>query len=154
MPNRSSQLTAREFAENAAERVIEQLMKDVAPWQKERDAPTGAEAPPYNPVSGTRYRGLNSIMLRSEAEERGYSDLRWVTFNNAKKLGGRIRKGERGTAIEYWKFFLKTEGKVKDAKDGEEQENPKIIHLTYTVFNGEQVKRIPPREIRTKLTMA
>ena len=70
-------------------------MKGVAPWQKEWDAPTGAEAPPYNPVSGARYRGLNSIVLRSEAEERGYSDPRWLTFNNAKKLGGHIRKGEQ-----------------------------------------------------------
>ena len=75
----------KEFAASAAERLIEQLEKGVAPWQKGWDSPSEADAPPYNPVSGTRYRGLNSIVLRSEAEERGYSDPRWIPYNHAKK---------------------------------------------------------------------
>ena len=138
---------ARRFAERAAERMIEQLNKGVAPWQKGWDKPTGVELPPYNPVTATHYRGLNSIVLRSEAQERGYADPRWVTYRGAQKIGAQVRKGERGTTVEYWKFPPKDEGKDKNAEDGKEQQQRNIIHRTYTIFNAEQVDKMPALEL-------
>ena len=138
---------ARRFAERAAERMIEQLNKGVAPWQKQWDKPTGSELPPYNPVTATHYRGLNSIVLRSEAQERGYADPRWVTYRGAQKIGAQVRKGERGTTVEYWKFPPKDESKDKNAEDGKEQQQRTIIHRTYTIFNAEQVDKMPALEL-------
>ena len=142
---------AKKFAANAAEQVIEQLKKGVAPWQKGWDKPTGSELPPFNPVSGTHYRGLNTMVLRMQAEERGYSDPRWVTYRGAQSIGANVRKGERGTTVEYWKFPPKDEDKTKGddkggkgGKDEKELERPKIIHRTFTVFNAEQVEKMPP----------
>ena len=150
MGEKTKKHSAQQFAENAAERVIKQLEKGVAPWQKGWNKPTAADAPPHNPVSGTRYKGLNTIVLRSVAEERGYSDPRWLTYKQAKEKGAQVRKGERGTKVEYWKFPPPGEGKDKGAdktvQDGKEPEKPRIIHRTYTVFNAEQCEKMPALE--------
>ena len=58
----------------------------------------------------------------------------WVTFNQAKQLGGHVRKGEHGTLITYWRFDKKTGAN----EDGETES--KVIPLLryFTVFNVEQ----------------
>ena len=144
--------SARQFAEKAAERIIEQLRKGVAPWQKGWDKPEGSELPPFNPVTGTRYRGLNSFVLASEGVERGYSDPRWTTYRGAKKIGAQVRKGEKGVGVEYWKFPTKEqEDRVRDAiAAGQQPEELKIIHRTYTVFNAEQIEGMPSLESELK----
>ena len=143
---------ARQFAEKAAEKMIEQLRKGVAPWQKGWDKREGSEIPPYNPVSGTRYRGLNSFVLASEAGERGYSDPRWTTYRGAKKAGAQVRRGEKGVGVEYWKFpTTEQEDRVRGAiVAGEEPEKLKIIHRTYTVFNAEQIEGLPSLDSELK----
>lgn len=140
--------SARQFAEQAAERMIEQLRKGAAPWQKGWDKPEGSELPPYNPVSGTRYRGLNSFVLASEAVERGYSDPRWTTYRGAQKVGAQVRKGEKGVGVEYWKFPTREQEERRAAAvgAGEKPEELKIIHRTYTVFNAEQIEGMPSLE--------
>ena len=148
--NKSLRSSAQAYAKNAAEKVIKQLEKGVAPWQKGWDTPEGINEPPYNPVSETRYKGLNTIALRAESEERGYSDPRWLTYNQAKQIGAQVRKGERGTKIEYWKFPDTEEGKDrgegKSAADGAKFQERKVFHRTYTVFNAEQIDNMPQRE--------
>ena len=147
---KSSRPSAQEYAKQASEKVIKQLEKGVAPWQKPWSTPSGANEPPHNPVSKTRYKGLNAIVLRAESEERGYSDPRWVTYKQAKELGANVRKGERGTRIEYWKFTSPEQGKDKGegspAEDGRQLQERPILHRTYTVFNAEQIDRMPERE--------
>ena len=144
--------SARQFAEKAAEKIIEQLKKGVAPWQKGWDKPEGSDIPPYNPVTGTRYRGLNSFVLSSEAGERGYADPRWMTYRGAKKAGAQVRRGEKGVGVEYWKFPSKEqEDRVREAiAAGQQPEELKIIHRTYTVFNAEQIEGLPSLESELK----
>ena len=136
----------RRFAEQAAERIIQQLGRGAAPWQRGWKKPRGAEAPPLNPVTGTRYQGLNAIVLRAEATERGYSDPRWLTYQQARKLGARVRKGERGTQVEYWQYPPKGEAMSRGAPAEEEPGTPRIIHRTYTVFNAQQCEKMQERE--------
>ena len=145
---RQSEDSRIRFAENAAERVIQQLERGVAPWQKRWEQPTGANEPPYNPVSGTRYKGLNAIVLRSEATEHGYHDPRWLTYGQAQKIGARVRKGERGTKVEYQQFspIGKGKGEGMPAEDKKQPGESKIRHRTYTVFNAEQCEKMPPLE--------
>ncbi|MCY4587927.1 MAG: ArdC family protein [Bryobacterales bacterium] len=130
--------SARQFAEKTAEKMIEKLKKGVSPWQKGWDKPRGSELPPLNPVTGTRYRGLNFLILVSAADDRGYGDHRWTTYRGAKRIGAHIRKGETGTAVEFWKFPTKEqEAAFNDAvQSGSEPQQLKIIHRTYTVFNA------------------
>ena len=147
--------SARKFAEDASERCIKLLEKGVAPWQKGWDRPTDAPEPPHNPVSKTRYKGLNTVVLRSVASERGYSDPRWLTYNQARQIGAQVRKGERGTTVEYWKFpDPKAEGnepgKPGAAEKSKEPEQRRIIHRTYTVFNAEQCDKMKTLEKEPK----
>ena len=137
--------TARQFAERAAEKIIEQLRKGVAPWQKGWDKPKGSELPPYNPVTGTRYRGLNSFVLSCMAIELGFSDPRWTTYRGAKKIEAQVRKGERGVVVEYWKFPTpQQEAQYAAAvNNGENPDKLHIIHRTYSVFNYEQIEGVP-----------
>lgn len=142
--------SAREFAGNACERLIKQLERGVAPWQKPWKSPAGATEPPRNHVSGKRYQGLNAIVLRAEAEERGFSDPRWMTFNQARQNKTPVRKGQRGTKVEFWKFPPPEQERGKDANpagdSGSEKKQRRIIHRTYTVFNAQQCENMPPLE--------
>ena len=144
----SNSKSARQFTEQVAERVAKQVEQGKAPWQKGWDKPKGADLQPFNPATLKRFKGLNSIQLRSVAEEKGYNDPRWMSFQAANQIGAKIRKGERGTRVEYLRFPPKSADKDAPSvgADGKLQEPPKISHHTYTVFNAEQIEKMPPLE--------
>ena len=76
--------------EIVTEQIVEQLENGVAPWRK----PWRTELP-VNLVSGKAYRGLNVFLLGCQ----GYGSRYWLTFNQAAKLGGHVRKGERSSLV-------------------------------------------------------
>ena len=61
------------------------------------------------------YRGANALFTGLVAYEKGYTDPRWLTFKQAKKLGGHVSKGETGTSI----FFFDKGVKEKLLENGE-----------------------------------
>ena len=139
----------RPFHEQVAEGLIRQLQEGTAPWQKPWD-PGGYSSLPYNPKSGNRYKGINVIHLMGQ----GYSDPRWMTYRQASDVGGQVKKGEKSTSIQFWKF---SEEQIKRDEDGKpvmniltgepekEQvrlERPKVFYAN--VFNAEQIDGLPP----------
>ena len=86
------------YYEQVANKLIEQLQAGTAPWQKPWAA--GTLHLPHNPVSGTRYKGSNSVWL----EMQGRGDPRWMTYKQAKGVGAQVRQGEKGTLVQYWKL--------------------------------------------------
>ncbi len=129
---------------------LESLKENELPWQKgwmtER---------PYNTVSNTEYRGVNSFWLSYAAEQKGYSDPRWCTFKQAKDKGWKVKKGEHGTQVEFWSMYDTETKKKLTAREsnllreelGEDfYERVKPISSVYTVFNAEQMEGIPKRE--------
>ena len=152
----SNSKSARNHTQEVAVRVARQIEKGTASFQKGYDKPKGADLQPFNPATGKRFRGLNAIQLKSVAQEKGYDDPRWMSFRTANRIGAKIRKGERGTRIEYLRFPPKektTHGKENPDKapngaaaGDKQQEQPKISHHTYVVFNAEQVERMPALE--------
>ena len=95
-------------------------------------------------------------MLIYSSYAKGYEDNRWVTFNQAKENGWSVRKGEKGTPIEIFKFYDKSTKKDLDMtmynslSPAEKVEyftkNVYIVAKNYTVFNAQQVEGIPPIE--------
>src|SRR5437879_13271859 len=79
--------------EIVTEQVIKQLESGVAPWRK----PWRTEMP-CNLVSGKEYRGMNVFLLGSQ----GYASRYWLTFNQANKLGGHVKKGEHSAIVTFW----------------------------------------------------
>lgn len=106
-------------------RIIEALARGTAPWRK----PWGSERP-RNLVSGREYRGVNVLLLQSGAFESAH----WLTFNQAKDLGGTVKRGERGTPIVFWKVTEKKEPSGKIRKG--------FLLRYFTVFNVEQTEGI------------
>ena len=117
------------------DRILDDLRAGTAPWVK----PWTTKGPqatdrPRNAVSGRKYSGTNVLVLWCSAADNGFASNAWVTFKQAKKLGGTVRKGERGTFIVYAKMITKTE--LDD--DGEEVERTFSVLKGYTVFNLDQ----------------
>src|SRR5713226_3417825 len=90
-----------------SERIIKQLESGVAPWRK----PWSAKLP-VNLISQKPYRGLNVLTLASQ----GYPSRFWLTFNQANKIGGRIRKGERSSPVIYWNIGEEREYTNRDGQ--------------------------------------
>ena len=94
------------FHEQLAENIITQLQAGTAPWQRPWDAPPISM--PYNESTGKPYRGGNVMNLMLA----GYTDPRWLTFNQAKERGYRVNKGEKGSLIQTFRFH--EEKQVRD----------------------------------------
>jgi antirestriction protein ArdC len=112
--------------EIVTEQVIRQLESGVAPWRK----PWRTEMP-CNLVSGKEYRGMNVFLLGSQ----GYASRYWLTFNQANKLGGHVRKGEHSSLVTFWHI-----GQEKIKADGSKT-RPFLLRY-YRVFNLTQTEGI------------
>ncbi len=134
------------FHETVAERLIQQLKDGTAPWQ--RPWMPGEGAIPMNPMTGKRYKGINAIFLLAQ----GRGDPRWMTYKQAAAAGAQVRRGEKGTPVQYWKFTeqqtkLDDNGKPVLDNDGHPVkvsvalERPRVFFAT--VFNGEQIDGLP-----------
>src|SRR5262245_45015594 len=89
----------RDFRQQVTDSVIRMLEQGVAPWQKPWDA--SVLQTPLNPTSGKPYRGGNALHLLAVGMKNGYSDPRWTTYKQAAENGWQVRKGEKGTQIEF-----------------------------------------------------
>ena len=105
------------FREELASSFIEILESEELSWRRGWQI-LGS---PYNPITGTRYKGANLIKLTLTAKQRGYGDPRWVTFNEISDKEGKYHKGEtwklkRGSEavwIEYHYPIKKDDRKVR-----------------------------------------
>ena len=146
----SNSKSARKFEKEVATRYAGQIDKGKASLQKGYDKPRGVDHQPFNPATLKRFKGLNAIQLKSVAQEKGYDDPRWMSFQAANRVGAKIRKGERGTRVEYLRYPPKSQAlQGKDSPEaggGERKEQPRISHHTYVVFNAKQIERMPALE--------
>lgn len=111
-------------------RILEQLERGVVPWRR----PWSAQLP-CNLVSGKGYRGLNTFLLGSQ----GYASKYWLTFNQANKLGGHIRKGEKSSLVTFW--HVGQEKVVRNADGTDKKQTPFLLRY-YSVFNVCQTEGI------------
>lgn len=139
----------RPFHEVVAERLIEQLKAGTAPWQRPWEPGQPGAFIPMNPTTGKRYRGINAIHLMGQ----GRTDPRWLTYKQAVAVDAQVRRGEKGTPIQYWKFTdeqAKTDDQGRPVFDAKGQpvmeevrlERPRVFFAT--VFNAEQIDGLPP----------
>lgn len=133
------------FDEELTERVIEAIEAGTAPWQRPWTAAECADLVPRNAATGRAYHGGNVLWLIFA----GWPDPRWLGFSQALKLGGSVRKGEKGTPI------LVMSGPPKNAErddeDAAERKAPRRPWLgVRTVFNvlqcdGLEIPEAPAR---------
>ena len=109
------------------ERIIAQLEAGTVPWHKPWRGSAGSA--PMNITTKRAYRGINVMLLSMM----GYDSPYWMTFNQAKKLGGKVRKGEKGSPIVFWKEIEK-----KDTPAGEKPQTYWMLRHFF-VFNSSQI---------------
>jgi len=120
------------------QRIIQQLESGTAPWHKPWKA-RGRSALPRNLITGRDYRGINTWILLSG----GYGSPYWLTFRQAKELGGHVRQGETGFPVVYWKFG------TREVQDGDEIiEKKSVLCRYYILFNEEQCADLRVRPAR------
>jgi len=135
------------YVETVAESIILQLKQGTAPWQKPWKA--GEQYVPYNSSSQKPYRGMNVLWLLAQGQEKGYSDKRWMTYVQAAAQGAQVRRGEKGTVIQYWKWQDSRPLKDPDGRpvlDGLGQPKQAVVKydrprvFSAVVFNAEQIE--------------
>lgn len=131
-----------------ANQIIESLKQGTAPWLKPWEPGIGNGQIPFNPVTGKRYRGINALYLMLNQS----GDNRWLTYKQAQNIDAQVRKGEKGTTVQYWKFH---DEKIKKDDAGnpvlDEQGNPVKVQVNLerpkvfyaTVFHASQIDNMP-----------
>lgn len=155
---RESTEEEKPFANVVAERLIAQLEAGTAPWTipwKPGDPSQAGGLLPYNPTTKKRYNGINLLALMST----GFTDNRWMTFKQALAIGACVKKGSKGTKIQFWSTSKVTSKKGEDGQpikgpDGknvkETQKFSRPLVTTATVFNAEQIDGLPEVVIKPK----
>ncbi|MBQ7262436.1 MAG: DUF1738 domain-containing protein, partial [Synergistaceae bacterium] len=105
------------------------MEQGTAPWQQ----PWVNREGPVNAVTGRHYNGVNMLNLSMRGAGMGEGhDPRWCTFQQAKEQGWNIKKGSKGTHVEFYKF--------------EEKPKMNVVVRNYVVFHASQIEGIPPYE--------
>jgi len=146
-----SEWPKRDFRQEVTDDIIRLLEQGVAPWQKPWTAQTGLSTP-YNPTTNKPYRGGNILSLTIAAMRKGYDDPRWATYRQAANESWQVRRGEKGTQIEFWDVQASGGKETKDgrteAQDSSGEDRPRFIHRVYTVFNAQQMDGPPPITVK------
>jgi len=95
---RNGKTPRRDIYAEVTDRIVESLEAGVAPWVRPWRS-LGASGDLRNGSSGHAYSGINVMLLGLEMDSRGFTDPRWVTYKQAKALGGHVRRGEHGSLI-------------------------------------------------------
>lgn len=92
--------------------------------------------------------------------KRGYGDARWLTFRQSQEQGAQVRKGDKGTPIQFWKWqglelVRDADGKPVLDQDGNPRrelvlyERPRV--MAAVMFNARQIEGLPPAPDRPAL---
>lgn len=112
------------------------------PWASRGEAATIAAGLPKNAATGATYSGINILLLWGAAIECGFSNQVWLTFKQAKALGGSVMKGERGSMVVYADKFIPKQERERVASEGGDASFVPFLKR-YTVFNAAQCEGLP-----------
>ena len=148
-----SEWPKRDFRQEVTDDIIRLLEQGVAPWQKPWTAQQSLSTP-YNPTTNKPYRGGNILSLTIAAMRKGYDDPRWATYRQAENEGWHVRRGEKGTHIEFWDVQALGSREGKDGRTEAQESNSadrvRFIHRVYTVFNAQQMDGPPPIAVKQR----
>lgn len=133
----------QQLYEHAAARVITQLEQGTIPWRR----PWGVYGMAKNFASGHHYTGINFFFLNFFAQ---YPIPYYLTYRQARQLGGNVRKGEKATErVYFYTGYYKDEkgNTISEAEAQQPQYQGKSLdHVrflkAYPVFNIEQCEGI------------
>jgi hypothetical protein len=130
--------TKDRYSVDMSETFISAIENGKAPWQNELNVSgktTIRDMPPFNPTSGSKYKGFNQIYLKTKQGEMESPDPRWATAKQCEATGWVVSVSKHeSTCITYY-----------NTDTGNYQYN--------NVFNGSQIKNINPMNPDLVLTL-
>lgn len=144
---KSEQKVAEAFTELMIERIKEMQVDWQKPWVN-----VGFTGMPQN-INGRHYNGMNSLMLMLLRQKEGYRTPVFMTFQQAKKNGWDVKKGEKGFPVELWSHNIKdkdghtlTNEEYNNLSEAEKAECKSFfVNRMWVVFNVEQTM-LPEKE--------
>lgn len=118
--------------------IIEQLEQGIIPWKKPW---TGINTGAISHATGRAYSLLNQMLLRRPGE--------YITFNQCKQEGGKVKKGAKSKIVVFWKMLLHEKkdaagNVVKDA-DGKTLVEGVPVLRYFQVFHIDDCEGIAPK---------
>jgi antirestriction protein ArdC len=128
--------------ETVTARILNQLAAGQVPWRK-----TWKTGLPKSLATAKEYRGINILVLGCTE----YTSPYWLTYREAQRQGGHVRKGERATPVIYWKWRTPAERARRAELTGKQQIAP-CVPFVSAVFNLDQVEGVarPDDDIRPR----
>lgn len=123
--------------ELVTEKMVQMIEAGTVPWQQPWNDGTAPRS-----IRGHKYRGVNVFLLLIAQVESEFSSPFWITYNQAEKMGGQVRKGEKSTRVVMWKMLER-----RDEKDPDKVTRIPMIRY-YNVFNLDQVDGVEPPELK------
>jgi antirestriction protein ArdC len=123
----------QQVIENVTARIVEQLKAGVKPWDAPWDRSGGTFSIPRNVKTQEFYHGINIPILWEVAGRKGYSTNLWIGYDQAKQLGGHVKKDEKGTHGLIYKSLV--------VDDEAEEDGKRTIPMlkSFVVFNLDQI---------------
>lgn len=129
---------ARDLYQEITDKIIEQMEQGIIPWRKPW---TGVRSGAISHATGRAYSIINQMLLGEPGE--------YLTFNQCKAEGGKIRKGENGKVVVFWKMqgyaLTDEDGQPIIGDDGTPEVKTVPFLRHYVVFHVDQCEGIEPR---------
>ena len=121
----------KDIYQEITNQIISDLEQGLPIWEKPWEK--GFMGFPVNAFSKSFYSGVNTLILWLRQSRTGFETSQWITFLQAKKQGGSIKRGERATQIVFYKKLLVTD------KESEEEKTIPLLKA-HAVFNLSQTE--------------
>jgi len=123
-------------------RIVAQLEEGRLPWVQPWTGGAASVGLPHNAATERCYSGINILILWDRLFEKGYASQRWLTYQQARALGGHVRKGEEGTTVCYADRFTPQGEEQRAREEGRDARQVPFLKR-FTVFNVEQCEDLP-----------
>lgn len=116
--------------------IVEAIERGAGSWRMPWHTNGLCSSSPINVASKKAYRGINILCLWATAQSKGYASGLWGTYKQWQDKGAQVRKGEKSTAVVFWKFADKSEGEEGETN----RSGSRLLFCShYAVFNAAQV---------------
>ncbi|WP_380871569.1 antirepressor [Sphingomonas sp. DBB INV C78] len=125
------------------QRIIRELEEGRLPWVQPWDRARVDTGLPRNAASHRPYSGINVLILWGAVIEHGYGSQGWLTYRQARELGGHVREGEQGVTVCFADRFCPQAEQERAVQEGGEARSIAFLKR-FTVFNVDQCEGLPP----------
>ncbi len=129
----------QEIVAKVTSRIITQLEQGVKPWECVWDRSGEQWGIPRNGKTQEHYHGINIPILWETASRMSYTTDIWLGFEQARAMGGHVKKGEKGTAGIIYKPLVVDSEDGEGAADGKSKRTIPLMK-TFYVYNLDQIE--------------